>query len=59
MRSGAHFNLSKVVDTWYIFTDDACEGDSKDLKVGGIDGYWLHHTGSTYRALAVNFQGSG
>lgn len=27
----------KFVDTWYIFTDDACEGDSKDLKVGGID----------------------
>ena len=28
----------KFLDNWYIFTDDACEGESHEQKIGGIGG---------------------
>ena len=36
----------KFLDTWYIFTDGACEGESLEQKVGGIGGVLVSSNGT-------------
>ena len=44
MQSRSPF-LQKFMDTWYIFTDGACEDGEDGMKVGGVGGVLVSSNG--------------